>query len=112
MGCISRKETETTLAEEVFLKEIEMITLDKSDPKLIEHLMIDGLSEHDIINMSEIIRNNYGDWYHARLLRALDILMPHADQHNLLRLETAYPGSTAAYKLWYNHELPLKEESK
>ena len=86
-----------------------MITLDRSDPKLIERLMIDGLSEHDITHMSEIIKNNHGDWYHAKLLRALDILMPHADWHNLQRLQIAYPGSTAAYKLWYNHELPLKD---
>lgn len=65
------------------------------------YLTQDGLSEYDLAHLTEIIREGYGDWYHARLMRALHLLLPHADHVNTARLETAYPGSVAAYRIWY-----------
>lgn len=62
----------------------------------------DGLSPFDLGHMTEIIREGYGSWYHADLLRALHVLLPHADSTNTVRLERAYPGSVAAYRRWYN----------
>ena len=77
----------------------------------LEELMQDGLSEYDVQNLNAIIRDGHGSWYHAELMRALHILMPHADDENLARLRSAYPGSTLAYELWYRGELPLKKEA-
>lgn len=65
-------------------------------------LTSDGLSPFDLVNMTKIIREGHGTWYHAELMRALHHLMPHADADNMRRLETAYPGSCAAYRIWYN----------
>lgn len=62
----------------------------------------DGLSTFDLAHMTEIIREGFGDWYHARLMRALHELLPFADAENTARLELAYPGSVAAYRIWYN----------
>lgn len=67
-----------------------------------EYLMQDGLSRFDLDNMTRIIREGFGTWYHANLMRALHVLVPHADSENMARLERAYPGSVAAYKVWYN----------
>ncbi len=67
-----------------------------------ELLTQDGLSEFDLEHMTEIIREGYGTWYHANLMRALHMLMPHADAENMARLERAYPGSCTAYRIWYN----------
>jgi hypothetical protein len=66
------------------------------------YLTQDGLSEFDLAHLTEIIRNDYGTWYHANLMRALHRLLPHADAQNAARLEKAYPGSVAAYRIWYN----------
>lgn len=66
------------------------------------YLTQDGLSEFDLAHLTEIIREGYGSWYHAELMRALHTLLPHADSTNLARLESAYPGSVAAYRIWYN----------
>ena len=66
------------------------------------YLTQDGLTEFDLAHLTEIIREGYGDWYHANLMRALHALLPHADAQNLARLERAYPGSVAAYRIWYN----------
>lgn len=76
-------------------------TVDSTDPRL-PLLMSDGLSEYDLTVMTEIVKEGHGNWYHAKLLRALHALMPAADEHNLARLRSAYPGSTMAYELWYN----------
>ena len=65
-------------------------------------LMQDGLSEFDLEHLTQIIREGYGTWYHADLMRALHKLVPHADSVNMWRLEQAYPGSVSAYKIWYN----------
>lgn len=67
-----------------------------------EFLCSDGLSRFDLLNMTKIIREGHGTWYHAELMRALHRLLPHADSENLRRLSVAYPGSVAAYTLWYN----------
>jgi hypothetical protein len=69
---------------------------------LPDYLKQDGLSDFDLAHMADIIRNDYGDWFHARLMRALHDLLPHADSANTARLERAYPGSVAAYRIWYN----------
>lgn len=66
------------------------------------YLTQDGLSDFDLAHMTEIIREDFGDWYHARLMRALHLILPHADSENLARLERAYPGSVAAYRIWFN----------
>ena len=66
------------------------------------YLTQDGLSEFDLAHLSSIIREDYGDWYHARLMRALAMLLPYADSQNTARLEAAYPGSVAAFRIWYN----------
>jgi hypothetical protein len=73
----------------------------------LDYLKQDGLSDFDLVRMTEIIRNNFGDWFHADLMRALHVLLPHADSDNMARLEQAYPGSVAAYKLWYNDPATL-----
>jgi hypothetical protein len=70
--------------------------------------MQDGLSLFDLAHMTEIIREGYGTWYHADLMRALHVLLPHADSTNTARLEAAYPGSVAAYRIWYNDPLALQ----
>lgn len=62
----------------------------------------DGLSEFDLAHLTEIIREGKGGWYHAQLMRALHALLPKADAKNTARLEQAYPGSVAAYRIWYN----------
>lgn len=62
----------------------------------------DGLSEYDLAHLTEIIREGHGDWFHARLMRALATLLPFADSKNFARLEDAYPGSVAAYRIWHN----------
>jgi len=65
------------------------------------YLTQDGLSEYDLAHLTEIIRDGMGDWFHAELMRALHVLLPHADATNTARLESAYPGSVAAYRIWY-----------
>lgn len=65
-------------------------------------LISNDLSEFDAAHMTEIIRENYGDGYAAKLLRCLHILLPHADSHNMNKLIAAYPGAVAAYRIWYN----------
>ena len=72
-------------------------------------LMLTELSEYDLAHMQEIIKEDMGDWYHAKLLRALHELLRDADSDNLRRLRTAYPGTCAAYMAWYNGRL---EEAK
>lgn len=66
------------------------------------YLCQDGLSRFDLAHMTEIIRDGHGDWFHAKLMRALHELLPKADSTNSARLEDAYPGSVAAYRIWYN----------
>jgi len=66
------------------------------------YLRQDGLSDFDLDNMTKIIREGHGTWFHANLMRALHVLLPHADAFNTLRLESAFPGSVAAYRVWYN----------
>lgn len=66
----------------------------------LELLTSDGLTRHDLGRMTEIIRGGYGTWFHADLLRALHVLLPHADAANYARLRSAFPGSCAAYLRW------------
>ena len=65
-------------------------------------LMQDGLSDYDLAHLTEIIEGGKGTWYHAHLMRALHLLLSYADATNMARLEAAYPGSVAAYRIWYN----------
>lgn len=65
-------------------------------------LMQDGLSPFDLEHMTEIIRDGHGSWFHARLLRAMHELAPAADAANTERLRRAFPGTYAAYALWYD----------
>jgi hypothetical protein len=66
------------------------------------YLTQDGLTEFDLEHMTKIIREGFGTWYHAELMRALAVLLPRADAENTARLEAAYPGSVAAFRIWYN----------
>ena len=75
----------------------------------LDFLMQDGLSLHDLEHMTEIIREGHGSWYHANLMRALHILLPHADSNNMARLTEAYPGSVEAYRIWYDDPQSLIE---
>ena len=68
-------------------------------------LMLRDLSEYGLDHMDAIIRNNYGNWFSAKLMRCLDILLPVADSTNLAKLRNAYPGAGAAYLAWYNGRL-------
>lgn len=68
-------------------------------------LMLTDLSDHDLEKMDAIMREDYGDWFAAKLMRCLDILLPKADQTNLAKLRSVYPGACAAYLAWYNHRL-------
>lgn len=68
-------------------------------------LMLTDLSPHDLHHMDDIIRKDHGNWYHAKLMRALHILLPVADDTNLTKLRNAYPGACAAYLAWYNGRL-------
>ena len=72
-------------------------------------LMLTELSEYDLSHMREIIKEGHGDWFQARLLRALDGLLIYADGGNLHKLRTAFPGTCAAYIAWYNGSIPSKE---
>ena len=64
-------------------------------------LMLTELSAYDLANMSAIIREDLGDWFSARLLRALHGLLPYADRNNQSKLYAAFPGTCAAYITWY-----------
>lgn len=68
-------------------------------------LMLRDLSPHDLTNMDSIILEDYGNWFSAKLMRCLHILLPVADSTNLAKLRNAYPGACAAYLAWYNHRL-------
>ena len=68
-------------------------------------IILTDLSEYDLDHIDQIIRDTHGDWFMAHLLRTLHILLPVADQANLLKLRTAYPGACAAYLAWYNNRL-------
>lgn len=68
-----------------------------------DYLMQDGLSPFDLEHMTAIIRQGHGTWYHAHLLRSMHQLAPMADSTNTERLKQAYPGTYAAYALWYNN---------
>lgn len=76
--------------------------MDEHDTSNTAYLCQDGLSPYDLAHLTEIIREGHGDWFHADLMRALHTLLPHADAENMARLERAYPGSVAAYRIWYN----------
>lgn len=75
----------------------------------LEDLMQDGLSQFDLQYLTEIIRENYGTWFHADLMRCLHLLLPHADSKNFARLERAFPGSVAAYRIWFNYPMELAQ---
>lgn len=68
-------------------------------------LMLTELSEYDLSNIEDIIRKDKGDWFHAKLLRALHTLLPDADANNKRLLRSIYPGTCAAYLAWYNRRL-------
>ena len=59
-----------------------------------------GISDYDRAHIGNIIHGE-GDWFTARLIRALDTLLPHADDMNVMRLRSAFPKEVAAYEEWY-----------
>lgn len=58
------------------------------------------LSDFDRAHMRDIL-DGMGDWYSARLMRALHSLIPHSDAKNLARLRKAFPDEVAAYEDYY-----------
>ena len=62
------------------------------------------MSPYDRAHVGSIIGGE-GSWFTARLLRALDALLPYADSANQARLENAYPEEVAAYEAWYRGEV-------
>lgn len=88
-------------------EQASQMEVDKDDPRVALFLS-DGLSEYDLLSMTEIIKGGHGDWYHAVLLRAFYELIQHADANNEARLIAAYPGTCAAIRAWYNGDLPLR----
>jgi len=58
-----------------------------------------ALSDYDRNHVGEIVHGE-GSWFTARLLRALDDLLPHADETNRARLFAAFPEEVAAYEAW------------
>ena len=69
-------------------------------------LMLTELSEYDLDNMDEIVRDGHGDWFHAKLIRALYELLLDADSNNKAKLRSVFPGTCAAVMAWYNKEIP------
>ena len=59
------------------------------------------MSEYDREHIGDIIYGGLGDWFNARLLRALDMLLSYADDENRARLEDSFPEQVAAYEAWY-----------
>ena len=53
-----------------------------------------GLSEYDKAHVSEILQGE-GTWWSARLLRAIDDLMPYGDRDNQRKLAGAFPEEVA-----------------
>lgn len=60
-----------------------------------------AISEFDRAHVADIIGGK-GDWFTARLLRALDSLLPHADATNTAKLEAAFPEECALVRSWYD----------
>jgi hypothetical protein len=58
------------------------------------------MGDYDKAHVKEII-NGEGTWFTARLLRALNDLLPHADQTNVARLATAFPEEVAAVRRYW-----------
>ncbi len=58
-----------------------------------------SISDYDRRHVGEIV-HGYGTWFTADLLRALDTLLPHADETNRARLIAAFPEEVAAYEAW------------
>ena len=62
-----------------------------------------ALSEYDRSNLDGIL-NGRGDWFGARLLRALNALLPYADDANTARMKAAWPEETAALVAHFNRK--------
>jgi uncharacterized protein (UPF0335 family) len=56
------------------------------------------VSSHDKMRISKIIRDNYGDWYDAKLIR----LIAKADKKNRDRLRSVYPNVVEMVESWEN----------
>ena len=69
----------------------------------------DGISDYDMIYMSQIIREGEGSWFAADLMRCLHILLPHADGKNTAKLTNAFPGAVMAYRIWYENPIELAQ---
>jgi hypothetical protein len=60
-----------------------------------------ALSDYDRANIAGILAGQ-GDWFTARLLRALDGLLPYADEINRAKIEATWPAESAALIAHYN----------
>ncbi|KKN08487.1 hypothetical protein LCGC14_1056050 [marine sediment metagenome] len=107
MGHTIRPMTEEELEEFAYLAALEGLENDAAVRQSHDRtLMLTELSEYDLAHMQEIIKEDMGTWFHAKLLRALHELLREADGNNLRRLRLAYPGTCAAYMAWYNGRIP------
>lgn len=62
-----------------------------------------SMGDYDRVHVRDIIHGE-GSWFTARLLRALDGLLPYADVSNKARLVAAFPEECAAIIADYNRE--------
>ncbi|MEI6724587.1 MAG: hypothetical protein WCN81_00015 [Actinomycetes bacterium] len=60
-----------------------------------------GLSDYDAEHIGDILHGE-GNWFTARLLRALDALLPYADDINTAKIRATWPIETAALLAHYN----------
>ena len=59
-----------------------------------------AMTEYDKAHLADIIYGE-GTWFNARLLRALNELLPYADAKNRAILMTAYPEQCDAVLEWW-----------
>ena len=60
------------------------------------------LSDYDRAHVGNIL-DGQGDWFTARLLRALDTLLPHADDRNEMILRSTWPEECGVLTAHYNN---------
>jgi len=55
------------------------------------------MSEYDLENVEEVLRNPRADWFGAMLLR----LIAKADNYNKEKIRKGFPEYVEAYERWY-----------
>ena len=68
-----------------------------------------ALSDYDKAHVGDILAGQ-GDWFSARLLRALNDLLPYADEMNEYKLRSTWPEECGVLTAHYN--MPSKALSE